>query len=1425
MSELDLEYKEPEQVEQDLEYEDLEPVSASNKTTDNFLRLQAAFINSYNTGESVIESYRSLKSIDNPTIALGNAANAKAAIDNQELVDEFDNQLTNTPEVFPELAPTVLGLQEDNLQKAADPQRQFVDSVADPDVDEEVRAAAANSVKLYELLSQSVEELTTSDYVMDIAKTFIPFRALADDWSLFGSPVNNIDKLNNMIYNFKLLPYEEQQKIFPLIRDELFEGLGPLRGIEAVTKFIDPATEDELSDFSNWWRVFDVVDAASLGATLSVKIANNIAAFNIPKVLKKVDNESMAAESTVAAMVDDEAASVMNLSKETAAGNALPFDISIEDIGHTDKISAPTLKAIDEMFGKIDEVGESVLQGQGRLTYGILNNEERILAEDTILNRLSKAQHEDIRVVDRTENTTTFRYQARDEEGNITEEDFRLDLTLNDVGQWKQSELPALGELVTSPTVFARGLTRVDVDVAQQMDLQTAKVFKELTDLQKLAVAPLGNLLRPKNKKRLARVNEVLIEGDTYLDELNNKRGKVFDYDTLKGVYGLDDEQIQTYYGINRIYNHLWALRNNSKREEMVAFGFKGVNVGEQQTFGKAFDTAEAARQAMIDGKTVNIYDSVDEAQLSNVTLSTLEEMYELGKTLVRVDQPMRAGDKGKFTYILVNKEDVFELPAQVLPRKEGYIPRVAENGFWFVKEFGEELINGRVKSDAFLRTLRYFDNKAEAQKYIDQLVAKDLEKGLSIEEATAKYKALEDREQEIIATATGSFSHGSGGLYTGGRSEDGILFGLKGEEGTRLNAFEALSRNISNVSRLVPINQWRLGLEQRWINTARALGVPVQKFNELPDNIESTRAGAFLNKMAAQIRDWQGFPSREEQLYQGAVQRLHGWAAGKDSDKLKQLTGWLMDRDPIAAARATAFHSLLGWFNPAQLWVQAQGMAVAASIAAGDRLTEVTRKTTALTLLGSRGFDKTKRSQLAAKAAGVSMDELEELHSLWKKTGLEDSVLQTADHAAAMKGHGIAMDALKRAADRGLLFYRNGELLSRRMAFTTAVSEFKEKSKGAAVTDEALKGILTRTNNLLLNMTKANRAPWQKGLPSIPTQFFQVTAKALESATGANKNFTGNEIGKILLGQVALYGTAGIPLASMGIMYGAEALGFTQEDLDNNPTMVKSINDGFWGFVALGAFGVDAEVSKRGSLLRGVTEQLDNWIFSDKSTAEQLMGAFGSTGTRFWDSLMTNLRPINFSAATIDKLDVAKIATMPFLDTVSTWRNVEKAVFMQTMDELLTNRGDVSIKRDFSIRESIAKAIGFQLTEETIPYKLREYENAVKSVDARLADAILDRMNEVARRESLGLLDKDDDYLQKTQEFYAAVYASVKDPERQQRIRDAVWNRITSDSKSEMAITRYRERLAGKTVDELTTWHDILTGTSISTITREGEE
>ncbi|UCD07413.1 MAG: hypothetical protein JSW41_00305, partial [Candidatus Aenigmatarchaeota archaeon] len=1325
----------------------------------------------------------------------------KGELDKQELLSEYEENLIQNPEIFEATAPAINDELAGIEQQSLDSDEQFIDSVADLETSPEVKAAAVNKIKLWETLQESTRDIGAFDYTKDFLAGMVTLVDTFREGTTLGSVWNNEEVLRDMVFNFKALPFEEQQRLFPGFSKEILEGLGPIRGIDTLTKFIEPVEDEAFTDFSNFWKLFDVADVTTLGAAIAFKVARAKKVFNLPKILKGVGAKDAASDAVTAAVVDPEAAKAMNISQSTATSDSMPFDVSDIDEAFTGELSTGTIENIKTFFGKADRTVDDIIEGNGYLKEGVLNTIDRARREEEIYDQLSNAKHENVKIVARSENTSKFEYNTVDPEGNIGTETYTLELKLDDNGAWDQKQLGFGGGFLPSPTVWATGTTRLDVDVAQIIDSQTAKVFRNLAELQRQAVAPLGNLsTSPKARDKLDQVSKALKAGDEWIDETTKLRGKVFSPDDPE-LAGFTDDMLEAYYNTNRLFNNLWRVRNNVKREEMIAFGFKRVNLlDEEYGFGKPFDTANDARLSIQESEIDRIYDIATDDVVTDITTDALEAQYAMGKKLVRLQEPYQTGEKGGLVkHILVDVDAVEDLPSQVLNRRVGYVPRVYDNGTWFVKTMEKSIIDGKVSKEfVATKTHRFFDNEKDALTYRQSLIDDAVKpreqggEGLTLDQAKDKYQALEDREQEIIATATGQFSNGSGGLYTGARSEDAILYGLEGTSGQRVNPYEALVRNIANVSRLSPINQWRLGMEQRWMNTAKALNVPVTKFGEIPKSIESTRKGKFLNKMANQIRVWQGFPTVEEQVYTNTMQRLYEWSLGYGRNSTSKLIGWARDKDPIAASRAAAFHTLLGWFNPAQLWVQAQGMSVAVSINLGKNLAKTLKHTTGLTILGTFEDVSKGRKTLAAKAAGMSVDELDELHTLWKKTGLEDSILQTADHAAAIRGHGIAMDAISRAADRGLLFYRHGDLLNRRMAFTTAVDEWKTANPGKVVTDLALKDkILPRTNNLMLNMSKANGAQWQRGILSLPTQFFQVSAKALETVGGFNDNLTAAERLRVFAGQIALYGTAGVPLINLGANYLTEVMGVTQEDIDNNPLLVKTWNDGFWGFTTLGVFGIDAEVSDRGSLIRGVTDFVDNWMFTESSVAEKLMGAFGSTGQRFWDSFTREMRPLAFN--NIQPYQLARLATLPILESISTWRNGEKALMMQAVDRILTRRGGIAVERDFEIRESIAAAIGFRLTDEARIFNMQDMIDQQKAVETKTADAVVQMLNHYTFLDSIGMYDE------KAMEEQDATYSLLLeglDYDARQRVTDMVKSKVGRESKLDRALNTYLQKV-----------------------------
>lgn len=1415
-----------------------------SEETENFMAMQSSFIESYLNGSSPRENFNYYSGSTDKETELRKLSQQKAAQDAQDVTEEFIANPRGSTGDIKQTAEIASQAREKALSQGDDPDVQYAEVIAGPTGDISKAEKEGGRSKMHKMLADWQAEVGTTDMIMDIGKGFLPFLPSYRGYKLTGQYFGQEEELKKAVRNFRNMPQEEQEKIFPALKEELEEKVGDVAGVQILSSFLNPLGSEDETQYGTENKVFDAIDAGGLMTIIPKILTGAKRGYNVVKSMRNMDNDQGAVDAATATLADPELARRTNRDDVTRTGDALPFDTSIEDIGHSNELSGSVYNNLKQYFNEVDKTAEDIITGTGFLREGIINTKQRARLEADTIKKLKAEQAENMQVVSRDGNTTTFKYNILDEEGNITEKEYTTQFTLNDAGHWDQSEMSLTAEYAASPTAFAKGTLREDIDTAQRVDYLTARMNRKLTELTREALKPIGLTPTPKNKKRLAKVDKALREGDEWKDPATGERGKVFDPEELRSNYGMDDNEISAYYRTNRLYNNLWRIRNEEKRAELQSFNYKNIKFSQngESTIGKAFDDAGTGSASLRENNINLVYDAeLDEVvNVKQADSDYISTAYADQKVLTRLEEPYdTGGDRGKVLYALVSKNDVGELPEQVLRRKKGYVPRIYEDAAYFVKEVVEDTVDGN-KTTKNKKTLRFFDNKKEADEFVEELVKDAVDNGSMTEkQARDRYLTLSDREEQVLSAAVGDVGHGTGGLYTGARAQDEILFGLNGDKPARLNSFESLTRNIANVSRYASVNQWRLGLEQRWINTAnqifkaKGLENKVTSFQKLSETAETSEEVRFLNKMHDQIREWQQFPTASERAWDSGVQKMYDWAARKDLDRTKKMIGSLRGKDPIAMARASAFHSFLGWFNFSQFWVQAQGAAQAAAIGAGKGLSRNFGNSMALTALDV-GEVGTKRYEMAAKAvngvaekAGMTADEMKALHRLWEQTGYKDSVLQTADHAAVSRGYGMTSDIIKRTADRGLMFYRGGELFNRRLSFSTAVRRYMDKNNIDSYTkigDDALKDIMDDANNMMLNMTKSNRAFWQKGFLSLPTQFMQVTTKFLETASGMNRNFTPAERGRMIAAQIGLYGTAGVPMAGLGVKYASEMMGMTQEDIEKNPGVVKTINDGMWGAMTHWVLGADMELSSRGSLMRGVSDFIDNWFLQESSVVEKLAGPFGATGTRFWDTFTEKMRPFTTSDwSNIDFEDGAELMTAPILDTISTWRNIEKAAYMEKLDAIYSKSGRVLDTRDYSLTEEWMQRLGFSHSAVSDIYELEALTQANDSLVKNITDAALNRMNEFA------LQYPDGDFDQKAYEAYQRdmkVLMGPLDPDEQMQVNDSITRSMTSGSRRAQAVKRYIDNMKENTTTDLENWKAFLLGSNIIRLQRlDGEE
>jgi len=982
----------------------------------------------------------------------------------------------------------------------------------------------------------------------------------------------------------------------------------------------------------------------------------------------------------------------------------------------------------------------------------------------------------------------------------------QLDLRLNDVGVWENNTNSLLPKFAFSPSAWAKGDSKKAVREAVALDNLTAKVGDQLFKLQRKAVEPLlgkhsiGGLSRSV-RKQMAEIDEVLLEGDRASRE----------YTTLElkaGVNGvpLNEKQVEVYFNVRNLYDNLDVIRNAGERRAKVAKGHKAATISGEAAEVKPYMNVTEAQSSLNISGTQKVYID-DIGKEVSVSKLDLKDLYNKGYVMVKADSAVKVkGSPDSFRTIFVKGTEVGELPRRVIPHKKGYVPSISRNANWFLKEYGNSVVDG-VATRTLIKTHRRFDNKAEALEVLEEFKASGGKKD---------FEVLEDREAEQAIKMGTGFSNSGGGLYKGKRAQEEIGFGRDNVPTERYGAFESLSMNLQSLGTFMSRNQWRIGQEQKWINTAKKLGVEVDRFDPrlVPEN---TEAGSYLRAMGEHIQQWSGFPSKDELIFQEKIRGALEWSLGSGLNRSNPLVRGLKvieDKDPVAAARTATFHTLLGFYNPVQYWIQAQGFST--SLAMATKLTDPLGGLRAVKNQMALGLVEDVTDPTVFKAieqgGGFAKGELKEIKDLWLKTGYREGILTTADHAGKIHAHGVGMQSMRLIADAGLTFYKRGEMINRRTAFVTALQEFKHLNKGVKVGDKQLLGIMERANDLTLMLSKANRAGHQTGLASIPTQFMQVQNKMIESMLGLNDSFTGAERWKLLFVNLGLYGTVGVPMGGLAVRWYMQASGKSQEDIDNmSPEQIKAINEGLWGYMALAGLGADVDMSKRGAILSGVENLTTELMFGDSTFGEAMLGAFGQVPTRFFNAY-TRLKPLMLHSITEAELPTGSelaVTLQELTSILSSMNSAQKAIFMHNRDQILDKRNNVIAEKDFNLATEILVGMGFQPSSVARTYEMDAMVKNAREHRSAVTSSIVMVMNSMSR-EIDGVIgtEKEAEVIDKYVKMQAYLLSNLKTDRDRDLVIKAVKGKLTSDSKETKAVRAMLQEFNDGRVADLHTLH-----------------
>jgi len=552
-------------------------VTGKSKDTDSYEGGQAAFLDNYVTGSSVMDNYNYYSGVIDKSEDLRRLSAQKAVMDSEAVAQEFVEKPEGEAGSIQQNSEAVKASMQQAMSQSVDPDRQFVETLVGENVDlEEVDKQAAYS-RMYKIVSDAEEEIDGWDIGADFVVSALPGVHSWRGASLTGKYLGQEGMIKQAITKFKNKPIEEQEAMFPYLKKHLEDTVGDVSTIRILSNFLKPLGSENSQGYSDVWKIFDVIDAAGLAAPIKYAFKSLKGGFNTAKAASALGNDQAAIDISIAAAADPSAAKAAGLDPLTATENLLPYDTTIESIGKTPGLSAKALRELDGYFGTVDKTAEDIMMGNTFLKEGIVNTEQRAILEAETLSRLKAEKHDNIRITSQDDTSTTFSYQALDEEGNLADKTHEMSLSLNDAGHYEQSEIGLIAKYLGSPSAHARGTLKGDVNTSQRVDYLSDRLNKQLLFQVRDALKPIGTLPTKKNRAAHAKVDNALIQGDEWMNA-DGTRGYLFDTDELVAKFGLEEAEISSYYRLNRLYNNLHRIRNHEMRQTKKLQGHKGVN-------------------------------------------------------------------------------------------------------------------------------------------------------------------------------------------------------------------------------------------------------------------------------------------------------------------------------------------------------------------------------------------------------------------------------------------------------------------------------------------------------------------------------------------------------------------------------------------------------------------------------------------------------------------------------------------------------------------------------------------------------------------------------------------------------------------------------------------------------------------------------
>ena len=443
--------------------------------------------------------------------------------------------------------------------------------------------------------------------------------------------------------------------------------------------------------------------------------------------------------------------------------------------------------------------------------------------------------------------------------------------------------------------------------------------------------------------------------------------------------------------------------------------------------------------------------------------------------------------------------------------------------------------------------------------------------------------------------------------------------------------------------------------------------------------------------------REVVGKKTPEEIAADRDVEKGVEWALGSkmgdiiwgDKDKLTGKLSTSLGQDPIGKIRGLVFNAKLGLFSLPAMMIQAIHAPAIAMLAPKHGFKALLTYPILRTALLSR--DPQVIAEFAKKAEKLGLKGYGDLNKFFygfKAAGL-DNFGSNMVYENAARGDNLLKTLPTKVAEKGRIFFEEGELVPRMTAYATSVREWIANTnninpKGLDIDNkDAQKYIIQRTGTLTLGLTRADIQQGLKGgqglgggLVSLLGQFQSYPMRALDAILFPSKGLTGAERARLAASYLVLYGSAGLPFMDML----ADKITESTRDESSDKATYKFLYNGIIDGFVMATTGENTNFASRGGLGDWTYEIIKSLSGSDKSFLEVIAGPAGSTGSGAVDTLVQYAKAYKAGF----NPDMNRLGTKALLDVakqVSSFNNVYRAWFAWQTGKIYDSRGNQFIE------------------------------------------------------------------------------------------------------------------------------------------------